>query len=104
VHVLKVYLMKNWLISLCALGLFSGAAYAQDPGAPAPAGDNARAACKADYQKLCQGTRMGGGRALACLKDHMDQLSPACKDAVAKRAAQKDSDSAPTSPPSSPQH
>jgi Cysteine rich repeat len=88
--------MKNWLFLVCALGLFAGAAYAQDAAPPADT-SNARAACKADYQKLCQGVRPGGGRAVACLNDHMDQLSPICKDAMQKRAAQQGNGSAPPS-------
>jgi hypothetical protein len=42
----------------------------------------ARAACSADLQQLCPGVQPGGGRMLACLKEHRDQVSPACKQAV----------------------
>jgi Cysteine rich repeat len=74
----------KWLIPVCVFGLFSLAAQAQDT--PPPASGNARAACKADYQKLCQGVRPGGGRAAACLNQHLDELSPACKDVIQKHA------------------
>lgn len=42
----------------------------------------ARAACSADLQQLCAGVQAGGGRMLACLKEHRDQVSPTCKQAV----------------------
>ena len=44
--------------------------------------DAARVACSPDLQQLCAGVQPGGGRMLACLKDHRDQISPACKQAV----------------------
>jgi len=42
----------------------------------------ARAACSADLQQFCAGVQPGGGRMLACLKEHRDQVSPPCKQAV----------------------
>ena len=43
-----------------------------------------REACAADLQKLCPNVPEGGGRILACLKQHQDQVSAACKQAVLK--------------------
>jgi hypothetical protein len=60
---------------------------AQPPPAQAPslqAVADARAACETDIQKLCPGVQPGGGRILACLKQHKDQVSDACKQAVVK--------------------
>ena len=64
---------------------------AQMPTQPAPAQppskeavEAARAACEADVQKLCAGVQPGGGRILACLKQHKDQVSDGCKQAVQK--------------------
>jgi len=37
------------------------------------------AACRADYRKLCNGVKPGGGRIIACLKEKRDQLSPGCQ-------------------------
>ncbi|MFL9827582.1 cysteine rich repeat-containing protein [Rhodoplanes sp. SY1] len=44
-----------------------------------------RDACKADYQKLCQGVQPGGGRIIKCLQDQSDKLSPGCKTALSSR-------------------
>jgi len=42
-----------------------------------------RAACKADYNTFCKGTRPGGGRVLACLSKYNNKLSAACRKIVA---------------------
>jgi len=41
-----------------------------------------RAACMGDFQKLCAGTKPGGGRVLACLAQQKDKLTPACRQVV----------------------
>jgi Cysteine rich repeat len=41
-----------------------------------------RTACASDIQKLCTGVPQGGGRVLACLKQHKDEVSDGCKKAV----------------------
>jgi len=53
-----------------------------------------RAACAEDAQKLCAGVQPGGGRIVACLKEHKDSLSDQCKQA-AGLAANSGSSSAP---------
>ena len=53
-----------------------------------------RAACADDAQKLCAGVQPGGGRIVACLKEHKDSLSDRCKQA-AGLAASPGSSSAP---------
>jgi ABC-type uncharacterized transport system involved in gliding motility auxiliary subunit len=60
---------------------------APSPAAPAPsqqAAAEARAACATDIQNFCAGVQPGGGRILACLKQHKDQVSDGCKQAVIK--------------------
>jgi hypothetical protein len=66
------------------------------PSAPqsAPAGSQApqmtpreqarllRTDCGPDFQKFCAGTPLGGGRAMACLKDHGSSLSALCRSAL----------------------
>ena len=39
-----------------------------------------REACKDDMKKLCAGTQRGGGRIIQCMKQHEEELSPACKE------------------------
>lgn len=40
--------------------------------------------CMDDAKKLCAGVQPGEGRIAACLKEHKDQLSPACKGNIAR--------------------
>jgi Cysteine rich repeat len=40
------------------------------------------AACRADFQKFCQGVMPGGGRIVSCLANHKDKISSACKKVV----------------------
>ena len=44
-----------------------------------------RQACFADYMRFCRGTPFGGGRVLACLNGHADQLTQTCFQALALR-------------------
>lgn len=43
-----------------------------------------RQACKNDIEELCKGVKPGGTRILRCLKEQVNQLSPACEDRVAE--------------------
>jgi len=60
-----------------------------------------RAACAEDAQKLCAGVQPGGGRIVACLKEHKDSLSDRCKQA-AGLTANPSNGSAPSSSSASP--
>jgi hypothetical protein len=42
-----------------------------------------RGSCRADFQAHCAGVQPGGSAALACLKQNVAALSPACQKAVA---------------------
>ena len=75
------------LLSWCVvLGMQS--VRADETPAPATPGRQAmsevRSACAADAQKLCAGVQPGGGRILQCLKEHKDEVSDGCKQAVLK--------------------
>lgn len=50
----------------------------QTPQIPA----EVRQVCTADVQQLCANVQPGGGRLLACLKQHQDQVSTGCKQAI----------------------
>jgi hypothetical protein len=41
-----------------------------------------RHACGGDFRAFCQGVQLGGGRALHCLADHQESLSPPCRKAL----------------------
>ena len=41
-------------------------------------------ACKDDAKNLCKGVKQGGGKIMQCLKQHESELSPACKEKMAK--------------------
>jgi hypothetical protein len=38
--------------------------------------------CKADIARLCPGVQMGGGRIIACLKEHKMEVSVGCAKAI----------------------
>ena len=42
----------------------------------------ADAPCRDDARKFCASVQPGGGRAVACLKEHEADLGPACKAAL----------------------
>jgi hypothetical protein len=58
----------------------------------------AQAACAGDVQKLCAGIAPGGGRIVACLKQHQDSLSDQCRQAAG--LPPKSSAVVPPTPPS----
>jgi hypothetical protein len=87
--------IKRFSILACmmlSLAISSGS-FAVPQASPAPAtaaqsaqaGDQLgaiRAACAEDVQKLCGTVQPGGGRVVACLKDHKDSLSDRCRQAA----------------------
>ena len=80
--------MKLFLIACAAIAIAAGtagasAAQGQPQGHPMAGGP--RGACKVDLEKLCAGVQPGGGRIRECMKAHRDQLSDACKTAIASR-------------------
>ena len=67
----------------------------QSTGAQHPQAGLLRRACGADYRALCPGVQPGGGRIIACFRQHADKLSQNCRNALetarANRAAQSPS-------------
>ncbi|RAI38499.1 cysteine rich repeat-containing protein [Rhodoplanes roseus] len=70
--------------SIMMLALLAAATLAADPAAAQDQRSVLRDACKADYQRLCNGVQPGGGRIVKCLQDQSDKLTPACKTALSK--------------------
>jgi hypothetical protein len=81
------------LLLICCAASASHYALADDAAALAIL----RAGCAADVQRLCAGVPPGGGRIIACLKEHKDALSDQCKQAAAQVAGSSGS-----SPPAKP--
>lgn len=85
----------------CALGLFTGAALAQQPTQQQR--DDIRAACRSDFMAQCSGVSPGGIEAFNCLQQHNASLSAACKKAVSAINAKPKSTSAEPSAPAATQ-
>ena len=75
----------------CVLGPQSLYAQSVSPQALA----DGRAACASDVQKLCAGVPPGGGRIIACLKQHQAEVSDGCKQAIVKAMGGSRSDASP---------
>ncbi len=101
--------MRIFILAI-ALGAIPAIAAAQSAGTAAPAPlatteaapavtpDDAarkvmrekfRIACGADVAKFCADTEKGKGLKRACLEQHQSEITSACKDALAERAAAK---------------
>ncbi len=72
--------MGRSIAVLAACVVWAPAAWTQQPS---PDQINAiRASCRSDFMANCSGVPRGGAEALACLKQHMAQLSAPCQTAV----------------------
>jgi hypothetical protein len=68
------------VLAIAALG---SARHARAQGAAQSAGRQAlQAACGADYKRLCPNVLPGGGRIIACMRGHKEELSAACAAAL----------------------
>ena len=79
------------ILSICAAlsFLFVSGAMAQSGGG-AQSGDGGKSgigACRADIKKVCGDIKSGGNRVATCLKEHVADLSDACKARLAGVAA-----------------
>jgi Cysteine rich repeat len=74
--------MRNGMLAIgCALAL--GLAHAQDSPPPDQGKGGVREACKADFDKFCPNAQ--GGARISCMRQHKDELSQACQDAIHHR-------------------
>lgn len=77
--------------SSAAAGAAPAAATAPAAAAPLTPRQEARALrakCGGDFQKFCADVQPGGGRAVACLRAHATELTPACHAALPAAAPQ----------------
>ena len=76
------------LLTLCAAFAAPSAIADEPPAAPSlspsPSPNAVRVACEADVPKVCPGVQPGGGRIIQCLVQHQNEVSEACKQALAK--------------------
>ena len=87
--------MGRSIAALAACVALAPTAWAQQPS---PDQINAiRASCRSDFMANCSGVPRGGAEALACLKQHMAQLSAPCQTAA--NAATPKSPAPPAPPP-----
>jgi hypothetical protein len=75
------FLLAHRSVAL-ALLLAAGPALAQSNGSSGGFHRHGNWACHADADRLCADVEKGGGRVLACLKEHAADLAPACQDAI----------------------
>ena len=72
------------------LSIFAALSFVFTSGAMAQSGGGGKSgigACRADIKKVCGDTKPGGNRIATCLKEHVADLSDACKARLADIAA-----------------
>jgi|GEM_PF-4618110 len=84
---------RELFIGLVLLSSAIGAAaLAADPATGTDGDRQAQArarlqACRSDAQHFCSDVEAGGGHKMACLRMHIAELTPACRDALPNAAA-----------------
>jgi hypothetical protein len=85
--------MNRFHTALLSMTLASAPTFAADTPAASPEMKKQAyaiaQACHADMQRFCADVESGGGRKLACLKQHTADLAPGCRDALPKGDAMK---------------
>lgn len=76
--------MKQLIMTVLALSAGLGLALSQ----PAAA-EKGKGPCAADSAKFCKDVKPGEGRVMACLKEHEQELSQACRDRKALSAEKR---------------
>src|ERR1019366_9061908 len=77
----KVFIL--WMVAVAHAALVGDLLRPQLLSAQTASPQDPRTACAADVQKLCSNVPTGGGRIIACLQQHKDEVSDRCKQAIA---------------------
>jgi hypothetical protein len=88
---MKRYSMENdnwhrwlgWLLILSPLLIFLLGNHVAAAQTASPSMWSVRNACRSDIRSVCAGIMPGGGRIKQCMIEKRDQLSAACKSALA---------------------
>jgi hypothetical protein len=84
------------LLAPCCISNLGAARAQQAPSSPAQT--PLHQACRADFQKFCADVHPGRGQVAQCLLAHKDNLSPACRDGLARVGAEHADKNAPGKP------
>lgn len=76
----KVFIL--WMLAAAHAALVGDLLRPQLLSAQNASPQDPRAACAADVQKLCSNVPTGGGRIIACLQQHKEEVSDRCKQAI----------------------
>jgi hypothetical protein len=79
-----MHIRQLTVASLLSLAVISLAGSTQAAKAATPL-----ALCNADAEKICPGVAPGGGKIIACLKQHKDEVSIGCAKALKAMKAKK---------------
>ncbi|MBI4515460.1 MAG: hypothetical protein HY699_06565 [Deltaproteobacteria bacterium] len=71
--------MKKWIMPVLLVSLLMAPLLLASPASAVRGGP-----CAEDAEKFCKGLERGGGRVIGCLKEHLADLSAACKEHLEK--------------------
>src|SRR5262249_3054933 len=80
----EMHIRQLTVASLLSLAIISLAGSTQAAKAATPL-----ALCNADAERICPGVAPGGGKIIACLKQHKDEVSIGCAKALKAMKAKK---------------
>jgi hypothetical protein len=77
--------MRSWRNRIAVLSAVSLLSVLLSAPLSSAAEGGGHGACRADIEKLCPNAKRGDGSIRECMRDHQDELSDACKQAIARR-------------------
>lgn len=73
------HVLRLAVLVVAAFALSAGAALAAGPNDP----------CDPDLKRLCPDVAPGGGNLLRCLREHQDEVAPACRAEMERRKGRR---------------